>query len=156
MNDQQPQYIDDRMFVLGVWPVRVAKDPEDNHQSVIFYDTLPPQPSLWAVVTYHNVEGYPVAGINHFEREDIARAYKMGVEPSIPLTSLGGQSPSAPMNHDDYAAWKADHQFTDFDPNKAPRLEGKDRGDIVVQTKEQFEAGLQQVARVFAGPEAQA
>ena len=152
MNETQPQYLDDRMFVLGVWPVRLAKDPEENHQSVIFYDTLPPQPSLWAVVTYHNVEGYPLAGINHFEREEIARAYKTAVEPSIPLTSLGGQSPTSPMSIEDYAAWKEEHKLADFDPDKAPRLEGKDRGDIVVQTKEQFTAGLEQVGRVVNGP----
>ena len=153
MNDQdQPQYLDDRMFVLGVWPVRLAKDAEENHQTVIFYDTQPPQPSLWGVVTYHNVEGYPLAGINHFDQEEMARAYKIGIEPSIPLASLGGQSPTAPMSPEDYAAWKAEHELVDFHPDKAPRLQGKDRGDIVMQTKEQFIAGLEQVGRVVAGP----
>jgi hypothetical protein len=140
------------MFVLGVWPMRLAKDAEDNHQSVVFYDTTPPQPSLWAVVTYQNVEGYPVAGINHFDSEQMARAYKTGVEPSIPLTSLGGQSPTSPMSLEDYAAWKAEHKFQDFDPDKAPRLTGEDRGDIIVQTMEQFTAGLAQVGSVFTGP----
>ncbi len=152
MTDTQPQYLDDRMFVLGVWPMRLAKDAEDNHQSVVFYDTTPPQPSLWAVVTYQNVEGYPVAGINHFDSEQMARAYKTGVEPSIPLTSLGGQSPTSPMSLEDYAAWKAEHKFQDFDPDKAPRLTGEDRGDIIVQTMEQFTAGLAQVGSVFTGP----
>jgi hypothetical protein len=152
MNETQAQYLDDRMFIMGVWPVRLAKDAEDNHQTVIFYDAQPPQPSLWAVVTYHNVDGYPLAGINHFDREDMARAYKAGIEPSIPLTSLGGQSPSAPMSIEDYAAWKAEHHLGDFDPDKAPRLQGKDRGDIVTQTKEQFIAGLEQVGRAMNGP----
>ena len=118
MTDTQPQFLDDRMFVLGVWPMRLAKDAEDNHQSVVFYDTTPPQPSLWAVVTYQNVEGYPVAGINHFDSEQMARAYKTGVEPSIPLTSLGGQSPTSPMSLEDYAAWKAEHKFQEFDPDR--------------------------------------
>jgi hypothetical protein len=151
-SQEQQQYLDDRMFVLGVWPVRLAKDAEENHQTVIFYDVVPPQPSLWGMATYHNVEGYPIAGINHFDHEDRARAYKAGIEPSIPLTSLGGQSPNSPMNPDDFAAWKAENNLGDFDPDKAPRLSGKDRGDIVVQTKEQFIAGLEQVGRVVAGP----
>ena len=151
-DDTQPHYLDDRMFVMGVWPMRVAKDAEDNHQSVVFYDTTPPQPCLWAVTTYYNIEGYPIIGINHFEREDVARAYKAGVETSIPLVSLGDQSPDAPMTAEEYAAWKAEHNYGDFDPDKAPRLQGKDRGDIVMQTKEQFTAGLEQVARALAGP----
>ncbi len=160
MNDQepqqdQPQYLDDRMFVLGVWPIRLARDAEENHQTVIFYDTTPPQPSLWGVATYHNVEGYPIAGINHFDDEKVARAYKAGIEPSIPLTSLGGQSPTTPMSPDDFAAWKAENNLGDFDPDKAPRLSGKDRGDIVAQTKEQFMAGLEQVSSVFANPKTQ-
>ncbi len=152
MDDTEQQYLDDRMFVMGVWPMRVAKDPEENHQSVVFYDTVPPQPSLWAVTTYLNVEGYPIVGINHFEREDIARTYKAGIEPSIPLVSLGGQSPSEPMSPEDYAAWKTANNLGDFDPAKAPRLQGNDRGDIVMQTKEQFVSGLEQVARALSGP----
>jgi hypothetical protein len=81
----------------------------------------------------------------------MARAYKAGIEPSIPLTSLGGQSPNTPMSPDDFTAWKAENNLGDFDPDKAPRLSGNDRGDIVVQTKEQFTAGLEQVGRVFGG-----
>ena len=57
-----------------------------------------------------------------------------------------------PMNPDDFAAWKAENKLGDFDPDKAPRLSGKDRGDIVMQTKEQFIAGLEQVGRVISGP----
>lgn len=147
---EQPAFLDDRMFLLGVFPARMAKDKEENHQTVIFYDQKP-EPALWVVVTYQNVAEYPIVGINHFEREDHARAYKAGLEPTIPLTSLGGRSPASPMNQDDYKAWKEENGFTDFDPSKAARLTGEDRAEVIMQTKEQFIAGLQQVANVLKG-----
>jgi hypothetical protein len=146
-------FLDDRMFVLGVYPARLAKDKEENHQTVIFYDTTP-DTGLWTVLTYRNVADYPLVGVAHFEREEHARAYKDGIEPSIPLTSLGGQSPQTRMTPDDFAAWKEEMGFKDFNPDNAPRLVGEDRGEIVMQTKEQFIMGLQQVASVLNGPAA--
>jgi hypothetical protein len=153
MNQPTSKYLDDRMFILGVWPARLSTDAAENHQTIIIYDTVPEDTTIWVVVTYENVEGYPIIGVNHFDSEQIARAYKKGIEPAIPLTSLGGQSPTAPMNADDYLAWKEENNFGDFDPNKAPRLSGNDRGEMVVQTKEQFIAGLQQVGLVMSGPQ---
>jgi hypothetical protein len=144
-------FLDDRMFVLGVYPARLAKDKEENHQTVIFYDKTP-DTGLWTVLTFRNVADYPLVGVAHFEREEHARAYKDGIEPSIPLTSLGGQSPQTRMTPDDFAAWKEEMGFKDFHPDNAPRLVGEDRGEIVMQTKEQFIMGLQQVASVLKGP----
>ena len=146
-------FLDDRMFVLGVYPARLAKDKEENHQTVIFYDKAP-DTGLWTVLTFRNVADYPLVGVAHFEREEHARAYKDGIEPSIPLTSLGGQSPKTRMTPDDFAAWKEEHGFKDFNPDNAPRLVGDERAEIVMQTKEQFIAGLQQVANVLKGPAA--
>jgi hypothetical protein len=146
-------FLDDRMFVLGVYPARLAKDKEENHQTVIFYDkTL--DTGLWTVLTFRNVADYPLVGVAHFEKEEHARAYKAGIEPSIPLTSLGGQSPKTRMTPEDFAAWKDELGFKDFNPDNAPRLVGEDRGEIVMQTKEQFIMGLQQVASVLKGPDA--
>ena len=147
---EQPSFLDDRMFLLGVFPARIAKDKDDNHQTVVFYDQTPEQ-AHWVVATYRNVEGYPLVGINHFEREEHARAYKTGLEPTIPLTSLGGRSPASPMSVDDYKAWKEENGFGDFDPSKAARLTGEDRAEAIVQTRDQFVAGLQQVANVLKG-----
>ena len=150
---QDETFLDDRMFVLAVYPARLAKDKEENHQTVIFYDQTP-ENGLWTVLTFRNVEGYPLVGVAHFEKEEHARAYKAGLEPSIPLTSLGGQSPQTRMTPDDFAAWKEEMGFKDFHPDNAPRLVGDDRGEIVMQTKEQFIMGLQQVANVLKGPAA--
>ena len=94
-------FLDDRMFLLAVYPARLARDAEENHQTVIFYDKTP-ENGLWTVLTFRNVADYPLVGVAHFEREEHARAYKAGLEPSIPLTSLGGQSPKTqmtPMNY---------------------------------------------------------
>lgn len=146
-------FLDDRMFLLAVYPARLAKDKEENHQTVIFYDKTP-ESGLWTVLTFRNVADYPLVGIAHFEKEDHARAYKAGLEPSIPLTSLGGQSPQTRMTPDDFAAWKEEMGFKDFNPDNAPRLVGEDRAEMVMQTKEQFIAGLQQVANVLNGPSA--
>ena len=144
-------FLDDRMFLLAVYPARLAKDAEENHQTAIFYDQTP-ENGLWTVLTFRNVADYPLVGVAHFEREDHARAYKAGLEPSIPLTSLGGQSPKTVMTPDDFAAWKEERGFVDFHPDNAPRLVGTDRAEIVMQTKEQFISGLQQVASVLKGP----
>jgi hypothetical protein len=148
---QEDVFLDDRMFVLAVYPARLAKDKEENHQTVIFYDQTP-ENGLWTVLTFRNVEGYPLVGVAHFEKEEHARAYKAGLEPSIPLTSLGGQSPKTQMTPEDFAAWKEEMGFQDFHPDKAPRLVGDDRAEVVMQTKEQFISGLQQVASVLKGP----
>ncbi len=148
----QEQFLDDRMFILGLVPARLAKDKEDNHQTVLFYDEKPQEAGLWAVVTYRNIEGFPIVGINHFEHEDHARRYKDAIEPSIPLTSLGGRSPATPMPPADFAAWKAAHDFGDFDPDKAERLGAENRREIIVQTRDQFIACLQQVKNVTQGP----
>jgi hypothetical protein len=150
---QEETFLDDRMFVLAVYPARLAKDKEENHQTVIFYDKAP-EAGLWTVLTYRNVANYPLVGVAHFDTEEFARAYKDGVEPSIPLTSLGGQSPTTRMPPEDFAAWKEEHGFGDFNPDNAPRLVGEDRAEIVLQTKEQFIMGLQQVASVLKGPAA--
>ena len=148
---QEEVFLDDRMFVLAVYPARLAKDKEENHQTVIFYDQTP-ENGLWTVLTFRNVEGYPLVGVAHFEKEEHARLYKAGLEPSIPLTSLGGQSPKTHMTPEDFAAWKEERGFQDFHPDKAPRLVGDDRAEVVMQTKEQFINGLQQVASVLTGP----
>ena len=150
-SSQDEVYLDDRMFVLAVYPARLAKDAEENHQTVIFYDSKPEQ-GLWTVLTFRNVADYPLVGVAHFEKEEHARIYKEGLEPSIPLTSLGGQSPSTQMTREDFLAWKEERGFKEFHPDNAPRLTGDDRGEIVMQTKEQFIAGLQQVANVLKGP----
>ena len=148
---QDETFLDDRMFLLAVYPARLAKDKEENHQTVIFYDQKPEQ-GLWTVLTFRNVADYPLVGVAHFEKEEHARLYKAGLEPSIPLTSLGGQSPKTPMPPEDFAAWKEERGFQEFNPDNCPRLTGTDRAEVVMQTKEQFIAGLQQVAQVLNGP----
>ena len=144
------EYNDDRMFLLAVYPARLVKDAEENHQTAVFYDQKP-EPCLWAVLTIQNTPDYPLVGINHFETEEQARTYKIGLERWGPLHSLGGRSPTAPMSIEDYKAWKEENRLSDFDPTKVPRLDVENRIELVTQTKEQFVAGLQQVAAVVQG-----
>ena len=106
---QEEVFLDDRMFVLAVYPARLAKDKEENHQTVIFYDQTP-ENGLWTVLTFRNVEGYPLVGVAHFEKEEHARLYKAGLEPSIPLTSLGGQSPKTQMPAGSHRGSSRSHQ----------------------------------------------
>jgi hypothetical protein len=55
------------------------------------------------------------------------------------------------MSIEDYKAWKEENRLSDFDPTKVPRLDVENRIELVTQTKEQFVAGLQQVAAVVQG-----
>jgi hypothetical protein len=141
------------MFLVATWPARIAKDEAERHQTAVFYDQKP-EPSLWAVVTYKNVAEHPITGINHFETEEQARSYMMAVEPWIPLVSLGGQSPTEPLSPDDFQRWKEESKLADYNPNNVVRLGTTDRGEVIVQTMEQFASGLQQVAAAFRGPKA--
>lgn len=142
-------YLDDRLFRLAVVPAALKKDKSGAHQTILFYEDQP-EGAFWAVATFRNVAGLPLVGVNHFETREQAQAYRDAVEPSVPLASLGGQSPNPPLSQADYALLKTERGFAELDPGTD--FAGQDRkAEAVVQTEEQFVAGLQAVASVFRG-----
>jgi len=50
-----------------------------------------------------------------FETKQEAEEYMKRIEPTVPLVSLGGQPRNPPLEYKDFAKWKSDQGFEDYD-----------------------------------------
>jgi len=135
------QLFDDRLFLTSVYAGQVEKTEDGYIVTKIQYDQVPPG-AIWIVNYYRNVPQFPIVGTYHFQHKEDALKYLSIVEPTTPLQSLGGRSPSIPISFPDYVKWKTSKGFLDFHPDRAFSSGGENRGETIFQTQEQFDAGL--------------
>jgi hypothetical protein len=106
-------YHDDRMYVLYLCKC-TEKIQGDNIATTIYHESAPAD-AAWCLVTYRNVERYMAVRVDPFESKQAALEYMRGVEPTMPLISLGGSSPVHPLNYDDFVQWKKDNDLKEYD-----------------------------------------
>jgi len=77
-------YNDDRLFILDI-----AISEKDCR-------------NFWVVVTRRNHQGLPPIRVDEFRSKEEAVEYIKKIEPTTPLISLGGKSPTKPLSYEDY------------------------------------------------------
>lgn len=110
-------YQDDRMFVLHLCKCTVANLEDDVLETKIYHEKSPDK-HYWCLVTYRNVPKYPAIRVDHFDSLEAARDYMQRVEPTVPLISLGGNSPKTPLPYDQFVEWKTKNQLNEYDYKK--------------------------------------
>jgi hypothetical protein len=99
-------YNDDRMFVLYLCKGVITEIDEETFQTTIHHGG-DPEEFVWCLVTFRNTHRYPVYRVDHFDSMESARTYVQHFEPRVPLISLGGNSPAAPMTYEIHpGSWK--------------------------------------------------
>jgi hypothetical protein len=89
----EQHYLDDRMFVVDVEPVRPAEvEPA-------------PAPSCWAVTTRWNIPGFAIFRRGLFESRDQAIAVLRTLAPRTPRLSLDGLSPIPAPTFEQHNEW---------------------------------------------------
>jgi len=126
-------YRDDRMFVLYICRCTVDIIEGEIVATTIYHEDAP-ETHEWCLVTYKNVTRYPAIRVDHFESLKAAQDYMKKVEPTVPLISLGGNSPQAPLLYDQFAKWKAKNHFKEYDYREM-YLSGGGNPKEVVYTK---------------------
>jgi hypothetical protein len=61
---------------------------------------------------------YSAARVDHFETFTAAEDYTKRIEPTVPLISLGGQSPRRSLPYDEFLKWKSENNFKEYDYRK--------------------------------------
>lgn len=136
---QEQEYFDDRLFVLYLCEGKVDVTPDsDGIIWTTIYHEQAPADCIWCVVTYKNCIGYPIADVRHFTSRERAAVYIWHIEPETPLISLGGRSSNPPMPYQDYAAWKKENNFKEFDFQNVYTPGGSNAEEIIGQTVDQF------------------
>lgn len=135
---------DDRLFLIGIYPCQLTRIEGGAYETMIYYDSLNDH-AIWAVVYYRNEPSYPITHVFHFDEKERAEMYRSIVEPSTPLKSLGGQSPSMPLSYAEYQQWKLASGLSDFDPNRAYVVDDTNRRDLIIQTEEQLRANFNHI-----------
>ena len=77
-------YHDDRLFILDLTSAKRGNLP------------------VWTVVTRRNCEGFLPFRVDEFNTKDEAIKFIEEVEPTTPLISLDGKSPSTPLPYIEY------------------------------------------------------
>src|SRR5262245_54616548 len=106
-------YNDDRIYVLHLCRCTVDNAGQALERTVIHHES-PPENAKWCLATFRNTERYPAVRIDRFDSVEEARAYMEKIEPTTPLVSLGGRSPSAPLSYDKFVAWKQSHGLKQY------------------------------------------
>jgi hypothetical protein len=91
--DDEPRYLDDRMFVLEISRVTTWSMTSTNERQ------------QWAVIERRNVFGYPPTRCKEFDRRDAAVAFLKELAPQTPRVSLDGESPSPLPSWDEFQSW---------------------------------------------------
>ena len=115
-------YHDDRMYILYV--TKCTVNIIDDVKATTIYHYVAPENHKWCVVTYRNVTRYPPTRADCFDTENEAIAYMQKVEPQVPLISLGGKPPRVPISYSQFASWKEENQFKEYDYKKLYPLGG--------------------------------
>lgn len=127
-------YNDDRLFVLYISKCTVTIT-EDNMVETTIYHEKAPEANKWCLVTYRNVARYPAIRVDNFESFKAAEDYMKKVEPTVPLISLGGKSPSATLPYDQFLKWKAKNHFKEYDYKKMYLSGGVNPREVVYSKK---------------------
>ena len=93
VDDVEPLYLDDRMFVLEISRVTTRSMTSTNERQ------------QWAVIERRNVFGYPPTRCREFDRRDAAVAFLKELAPQTPRVSLDGESPSPLPSWDEFQSW---------------------------------------------------
>ena len=145
VNFKGREYFDDRLYVLNICPGRTHTDSDGMICTTIYHKEMPPPPpsgpkerNFFVVVTYHNSPRYPVATLHHFLARLRAQRYLEKVEPQVPLISLGGESPSAPLPYPEFQEWKQKNKMVDFSYESVFTPGGTNPQTMFMLTREQF------------------
>jgi hypothetical protein len=133
------KYFDDRIFVLYLCKGTVKIEPNDDGAVwTTIYHESPPSDHIWCVVTYKNIQIYPIYRVDSFHNKEDAIAYIKQIEPETPLISLGGKSPENPMQYDEYVEWKKKNNLQDYNWKSLYSAGGINASEIIGETKKQF------------------
>ena len=127
-------YNDDRMFVLHLCKCTVDASGAETIATTIYHENAPDE-SKWCLATYRNTARYPAVRVDDFDSVEAARAYMERVAPTVPLVSLGGQSPVIPLPYDVWLAWKAENRLQDYDYKKMYLPGGANPREVVISRK---------------------
>ena len=113
-------YRDDRLFVLYVAKCYLAPPEKGMAHTTIFHEEphSPPSPGdkeLWCVITYRNVERYPISRLAHFSSKSLAETYLKNTEPTTPLISLEGKALSPRPTLEEWAGLKKKFGWKEYD-----------------------------------------
>ncbi len=142
-------YFDDRLFVLNVCRGQIRPDQSDGTVETVIFHEGDAADLLWCLATYRNCENYPLTNLNHFKSKIDAMRYLSLVEPTVPLISLGGQSPNDPLSYPNVLEWKERNNYFDYDYRRAYLPGGSNPREVIVQTTDQFLEAKRKVARTL-------
>ncbi len=127
-------YNDDRLFVLYICKCTVNTVEGDTVETTIYHEKAP-EAHKWCLVTYKNIAKYPAVRVDHFESLKAAEDYMKKVEPTVPLISLGGQSPRSPLPYDQFVKWKVKNQLKEYHHKKMYLSGGANPREVVYSNK---------------------
>ena len=139
INFNGDEYFDDRMYVLLL--CRGTVEPTPDSDGVVWttiYHEIPPKEFIWCLITYKNYKGYPISRVDHFREKEAAQRYLEAIEPQVPLISLQGKSPLAPLTFRAFADWKTDNKMKDYDYKTVFSPGGSNNREIIGQRASQF------------------
>ena len=126
-------YRDDRMYVLYI--CRCSEDVQMDHVATTIYHEDPPPNSKWCLVTYRNVERYVAVRVDAFESKQEAEEYMKRVEPTVPLVSLGGRPRNPPLPYEEFARWKSEQGFQEYDYKKMYLPGGENPREVILRER---------------------
>jgi len=139
------EYFDDRLYVMTICPGRTHTNSEGLICTTIYHEEVPPpspngpkERDFLVLATYFNSPGYPLLNLKHFLSRVGAEQYLRKHEPQVPLISLGGESPSAPLHYPEFQEWKQKNKMVDFSHKFVFTPGGSNPQEAVLLTKEQF------------------
>ena len=133
-------YYDDRLFLLHL--CLGTFEMEGDTVTTTIYHENPPPDAKWCLVTYRNCDNYPAFSVLHFESKDDAVVYMESLEPTTPLVSHAGQSPT--WSRESYLKWKTDAGLQGYDYRRCYQPGGKNAREFILQTRNQFLASEEQ------------
>jgi hypothetical protein len=123
-------YRDDRMYVLYV--CKCTEDVQRDHVATTIYHEEPPPNSKWCLVTYKNVERYMAVRVDTFDSKQDVETYMSSLEPTVPLVSLGGRSRNPPLSYEEFARWKSEQGFEEYDYKKMYMPGGENPRETII------------------------
>lgn len=125
---------DDRLFVLHIAKCTVEEADDETVETVIHHESAPVG-HIWCVVTYRNTPNYPITRVDHFGLFEEARTFLERTEPTVPLISLDGNSPSEPLSYPQFAEWKIQSGFKEYDYRSMYSLGGENPKEMVLSRR---------------------
>ena len=99
INEQNSQFLDDRMFVLEI--SKTKKRLENPYDS----SSGSKEETSWSVITRRNIRKYPPIRVDSFKTKEEAIAYFKKVLPETPRVSLKEKSPSPIPSYEEHIKW---------------------------------------------------